>query len=184
MLTNKQVITVADILSDLKAYVGKTLYDPLEGVEYGHATAKILRGDTDGRPFIKSHAHGSVIYQLMSESKYRYVPGFQMVKGEGLSWIKIKTKSKKDKDEEDESDNIEKLRVCNAFETLGQTFILGEREENWGKLSATPTAITTVKPEHWPRSNGDDAKCFIWNVVWFATSPILVAGQWTYSSGT
>jgi hypothetical protein len=48
VLTNKQVITVADILNDPKAYIGKTLHDPLEGVEYGHATAKILRGDTDG----------------------------------------------------------------------------------------------------------------------------------------
>ena len=132
VLTNKSTITVADIWSDPKAYIGKTLYDPLEGVEYGHATAKILKGDTDGRPFIRSHAHGKVIYQLMSETKFRYVPGFQMMKGEGLFWIK--EKAKKGKDEEDESDTVEKARVCNAFETLGQTFMLGEIEQYWGKL--------------------------------------------------
>jgi hypothetical protein len=134
VLTNQSTITVADILNTPETYIGKTLYDPLEGVEYGHATAKILRGDTDGRPFIRSHAHGKVIYQLMSEGKFRFVAPFQMVKGEGLFWIKGKAKSKKDAEGESDADTLEKVRICNAFETLGQTFTIGEIEQNWGKL--------------------------------------------------
>ena len=36
-------ITVADVLADPDKYVGETLADPLEGVDYGRCKAKIMR---------------------------------------------------------------------------------------------------------------------------------------------
>jgi hypothetical protein len=57
--------TVADVLADPAAFEGKTLADPLEGIEYGNCKAKILLRYGDGEPFIHSCAHGvSTCYEL------------------------------------------------------------------------------------------------------------------------
>jgi hypothetical protein len=41
--------TVGDVLADPERFEGETLADPLEGVEYGHCCAKIMRRP-DGTP--------------------------------------------------------------------------------------------------------------------------------------
>jgi hypothetical protein len=54
VLDDRTIITVADVLVDPAKYEGHTLADPIEGVEYGRATAKILRR-ADGTPWIRSY---------------------------------------------------------------------------------------------------------------------------------
>ncbi len=56
-------VTVADVLADPDRYIGETLADPLEGVDYGRCKAKVMRAD-DGGLFIHSFAHGLGIYLL------------------------------------------------------------------------------------------------------------------------
>jgi hypothetical protein len=55
--------TVADVLTNPNRYVGETLADPQEGVEYGRGKAKILRRP-DGSLLIHSFAHGRTVYEL------------------------------------------------------------------------------------------------------------------------
>jgi hypothetical protein len=55
--------TVGDVLADPDRFVGETLADPLEGVDYGRCKAKIMRRD-DGTPWIHSFAHGRTVYEL------------------------------------------------------------------------------------------------------------------------
>jgi hypothetical protein len=56
-------ITVADILLDPTAFLGETLADPLEGLDYGRCKAKVLGSIEDGL-IIHSFAHGGAIYRL------------------------------------------------------------------------------------------------------------------------
>ncbi|HEY1301062.1 MAG TPA: hypothetical protein VGF07_11240 [Stellaceae bacterium] len=56
--------TVADVLADPDRFVGETLADPLEGVEYGPCKAKVMRRDADGSLWINSFAHGRTVYEL------------------------------------------------------------------------------------------------------------------------
>ena len=55
--------TVADVLADPDSYIGCTLADPIEGIDYGRCKAMVMRGD-DGTLFIHSFAHGRSIYRL------------------------------------------------------------------------------------------------------------------------
>jgi putative DNA primase/helicase len=55
--------TVADVLADPDRYVGKSMADPIEGLEYGRGKAMLLRG-LDGLLRINSFAHGGVTYEL------------------------------------------------------------------------------------------------------------------------
>lgn len=55
--------TVADVLADSESYIGCTLADPIEGIEYGRCKAMVMRGD-DGSLFIHSFAHGRSLYSL------------------------------------------------------------------------------------------------------------------------
>jgi hypothetical protein len=55
--------TVGDVLADPDRFVGETLADPLEGVDYGRCVAKILRRE-NGSLLIHSFAHGRTIYDL------------------------------------------------------------------------------------------------------------------------
>jgi hypothetical protein len=55
--------TVRDVLADPDRFVGETLADPLEGVDYGRCVAKILRRE-NGSLLIHSFAHGRTIYDL------------------------------------------------------------------------------------------------------------------------
>jgi hypothetical protein len=55
--------TVGDILADPEAFIGETLADPLEGVDYGRCKAKLLRR-SDGLLVVHSFAHGRAIYYL------------------------------------------------------------------------------------------------------------------------
>jgi hypothetical protein len=55
--------TVSDVLADPDRYVGRTLADPLEGIEYGPCKAKIMRR-ADGTTWINSFAHGRTTYEL------------------------------------------------------------------------------------------------------------------------
>jgi hypothetical protein len=57
------LVTVGAVLADPQAYVGETLADPMEGIDYGRCKAKIMRGD-DGALFIHSFAHGRSFYSL------------------------------------------------------------------------------------------------------------------------
>jgi hypothetical protein len=56
--------TVGDVLRDPARFENATLADPIEGPSYGRTTAKVMRRKTDGRPWIKSFAHGGVTYSL------------------------------------------------------------------------------------------------------------------------
>jgi hypothetical protein len=55
--------TVADVLANPDLFVGETLADPLEGVEYGPCKARIMRR-ADGSLWINSFAHGRTVYEL------------------------------------------------------------------------------------------------------------------------
>jgi len=59
--------TVRDVLADPERFVGETLADPLEGVDYGPCKAKIMRRE-DGTPWIHSFAHGRTIYELKDDA--------------------------------------------------------------------------------------------------------------------
>jgi hypothetical protein len=59
--------TVGDVLADPDRFVGETLADPLEGVEYGPCKAKIMRR-ADGALWIHSFAHGRTIYELKHDA--------------------------------------------------------------------------------------------------------------------
>lgn len=60
--------TVADVLAEPSKFVGATLADPLEGVEYGTCKAKIMRR-ADGVLWINSFAHGRTIYFLKLDAR-------------------------------------------------------------------------------------------------------------------
>jgi hypothetical protein len=55
--------TVADVLDNPAKFEGRSLADPLEGIDYGSSTAKVMRR-SDGTPWINSFAHGRTTYQL------------------------------------------------------------------------------------------------------------------------
>jgi hypothetical protein len=61
-------ITVADVLADPARFDGCVLADPIEGVEYGRTTAKIMRRH-DGTPWINSFAHGRTTYELKFDAR-------------------------------------------------------------------------------------------------------------------
>jgi hypothetical protein len=56
-------VTVADILADPDRFVGETLADPLEGIDYGRGKAMVMRR-ADGTLWINSFAHGRTTYEL------------------------------------------------------------------------------------------------------------------------
>jgi hypothetical protein len=58
-------VRVADILENPGRFAGEPLADPLEGPEEGPQCAKLLIGNKDGLPFVKSFAHGGAVYQLV-----------------------------------------------------------------------------------------------------------------------
>ena len=60
-------VSVAAVLADPDRFVGETLADPLEGVEYGRCKAKVMRGD-DGL-IIHSFAHGRTLYRLRRDAR-------------------------------------------------------------------------------------------------------------------
>jgi hypothetical protein len=55
--------TVADVLADPDRFVGETLADPIEGIEYGRCKAMIMRRD-NGPLWVHSFAHGGAQYEL------------------------------------------------------------------------------------------------------------------------
>ena len=61
------IVSVAAVLADPDRFIGETLADPLEGVDYGRCKAKVMRGD-DGL-FIHSFAHGRTIYLLRHDAR-------------------------------------------------------------------------------------------------------------------
>ena len=69
---------MADVLADPDRYVGETLADPLEGIDYGRGKAMVLRR-RDGTLMINSYAHGGIKYQLAGQGVeltdfYAYLP--------------------------------------------------------------------------------------------------------------
>ena len=59
---------VADVLAQPDRFVGATLADPLEGVDYGTCKAKIMRR-ADGTLWINSFAHGRTVYELKLDAR-------------------------------------------------------------------------------------------------------------------
>jgi hypothetical protein len=59
--------TVAEVLIAPERYIGQTLADPFEGLDYGRGKAMLLRRD-DGSPFINSFAHGGMTYELKARA--------------------------------------------------------------------------------------------------------------------
>jgi hypothetical protein len=62
------IVSVAEVLAQPDRFVGETLADPLEGVDYGRCKAKVMRGD-DGGLFIHSFAHGRTLYRLRRDAR-------------------------------------------------------------------------------------------------------------------
>src|SRR5215831_6507728 len=62
------IVSVAALLADPDRFIGETLADPLEGVDYGRCKAKVMRRDDDGL-FIHSFAHGRSIYLLRHDAR-------------------------------------------------------------------------------------------------------------------
>jgi hypothetical protein len=60
--------TVAEVLADPDKFVGATLADPVEGVDYGSCKAKIMRR-ADGTLWINSFAHGGTVYNLKLDAR-------------------------------------------------------------------------------------------------------------------
>jgi hypothetical protein len=60
--------TVGDVLTNPSRFVGATLADPLEGVNYGRTKAKIMRR-ADGTMWIHSFAHGRTTYELRYDAR-------------------------------------------------------------------------------------------------------------------
>lgn len=59
--------TVGDVLEDPEPFKGKSLADPIEGIEYksGRTCAMVMLRRDNGYPWIKSHAHGGASYTLV-----------------------------------------------------------------------------------------------------------------------
>ena len=62
------IVTVGAVLADPGRFIGETLADPLEGVDYGRCKAMVLKGDNGGL-LIHSFAHGRSIYFLRHDLK-------------------------------------------------------------------------------------------------------------------
>jgi hypothetical protein len=62
------IVTVGAVLADPDRYVGETLADPMEGIDYGRCKAKVMRGD-DGNLFVHTFAHGDGYYFLRYDLK-------------------------------------------------------------------------------------------------------------------
>jgi hypothetical protein len=60
-------VTVADVLADPARFVGATLADPVEGVEYGRCKARVMQRP-DGSVWINSFAHGRCTYDLRHDA--------------------------------------------------------------------------------------------------------------------
>jgi hypothetical protein len=72
-------VTVGTVLADPDRYVGETLADPMEGIDYGRCKAIVMKSD-DGNLLIHSFAHGRSIYFLRHDLKsakaaFAQVPG-------------------------------------------------------------------------------------------------------------
>ena len=61
------VVTVAEVLAEPDKFVGDTLADPLEGIDYGRCKAKVMRAP-DGGMVIHSFAHGGALYHLRHDA--------------------------------------------------------------------------------------------------------------------
>ena len=62
------VVTVAMVLADPDKFVGETLADPLEGIDYGRCKAKVMRAP-DGTLVIHSFAHGGGLYRPRHDAR-------------------------------------------------------------------------------------------------------------------
>ncbi|MCA1533858.1 hypothetical protein I6F21_14950 [Bradyrhizobium sp. NBAIM03] len=62
------IVAAGAVLAAPERYVGETLADPMEGVDYGRCKAMVMRGD-DGNLIIHSFAHGRSIYRLRYDLK-------------------------------------------------------------------------------------------------------------------
>ena len=60
-------ITVNDVLTNSDRFVGMTLADPLEGLDYGPSKAMVMRR-SDGSVWINSFAHGRATYELKHDA--------------------------------------------------------------------------------------------------------------------
>ena len=62
------VVTVAAVLAEPDKFVGETLADPLEGIDYGRCKAKLMRAH-DGALVIHSFAHGGGLYHPRHDAR-------------------------------------------------------------------------------------------------------------------
>jgi hypothetical protein len=62
------VVTVAMVLANPDKFVGETLADPLEGVDYGRCKAKVMRAH-NGALIIHSFAHGGGLHHLRHDAQ-------------------------------------------------------------------------------------------------------------------
>src|SRR5262249_26036352 len=62
------VTTVGAVLAAPDMFIGETLADPLEGLDYGRCKAKMLRG-ANGALVIHTFAHGGALYHLRHDAR-------------------------------------------------------------------------------------------------------------------
>ena len=63
-----EVVTVEDVLKNVKKYHNKALYDPIEGREYGHKTAIFWANTKNNKPVVHSRARGIDVNYWLKKS--------------------------------------------------------------------------------------------------------------------
>jgi hypothetical protein len=95
------VVTVGAVMADPDHYVGETLADPMEGVDYGRCKAMVMRSD-DGDLFIHSFAHGQSLYSLRHDLTSAKAAFEQVAGGRVDDAMAILAQAKLEDDELDE----------------------------------------------------------------------------------
>jgi hypothetical protein len=94
-------VTVGAVLADPDRYIGETLADPMEGVDYGRCKAIVMKDENDSL-LIHSFAHGRGIYRLRHDLRSAKA-AFEQNAGGGVdAAIAIFAQAEFEDDEEDQ----------------------------------------------------------------------------------
>jgi hypothetical protein len=94
-------VTVGAVLVDPDRYIGATLADPMEGVDYGRCKAIVMKGDNDSL-LIHSFAHGRAIYFLRHDLRSAKAAFEQVASGGVDAAMAILAQAELEDDEVDE----------------------------------------------------------------------------------
>jgi len=145
------LMRVGAVLTGADRYVGETLADPMEGVDYGRCKAKVLRAD-DGALFIHSFAHGRGLYSLRHDLKSAK-EAFEKIPGGGTvdDAMAILTQAELEEDEVDEfAAHVSKKTSAGIRSVKARIKKWAEREAGARKASMDATVdgrIIRSRPE-------------------------------------